>query len=231
MRIGGFQKLTLLDYPGQVACIVFTSGCNFRCPFCHNAGLVLPGQAEEEIPAETVLTYLEKRRGLLDGVVVTGGEPLLWLDLAEFLQQVRELGYRIKLDTNGSFPERLQRLLERGLLDYIAMDVKHAPEQYALATGIQGEAVVPLIQQSLQVLRTSAIPYELRTTVVKGIHTPQTMAALAGWLSTAAPYYLQPYVDSGHILAPDGLSPFLELELEELLAAVRPYCPAAALRN
>jgi len=231
MRIGGFQKLTLLDYPGEVACIVFTNGCNFRCPFCHNAGLVVPEMGEDDIPEDTVLSYLQKRSGLVDGVVITGGEPLVWPDLPDFLRKVRGQGYKIKLDTNGSFPERLQAVLEAGLVDYVAMDVKQAPGKYGAACGVPDGDVVPLVSRSLRVLGDSGVPFELRTTVVKGIHSAEDVAALAQWLSSRAPYYLQTYVDSGHVIAPEGLSSFSEEELGEMLAAARRYCPLAALRK
>ena len=205
MKIGGFQKLTLLDYPGQVACIVFTKGCNFRCPFCHNAGLVLPQQEECDIAEEAVLFYLQRRKHILDGVVMTGGEPLIWPDLSGFLRKVRGLGYKIKLDTNGSFPERLKALLDFGLVDYVAMDIKQTPERYEDASGANHKEVVPLVEQSLRLLTDSGIPFELRTTVVKGIHTLKDMTALAKWIGNVAPYYLQPYVNSEHILSPEGL--------------------------
>lgn len=169
MKIGGFHKLTLLDYPGQVACIVFTKRCNFRCPFCHNGDLVFPAQGGNEISESMVLSYLQKRKNLLDGIVITGGEPLIWPDLSDFLGKVRRLGYRIKLDTNGSFPEPLKGLLARSLVDYVAMDIKQAPKRYGSASGTDGKEVVPLVGQSLHILRDSGIPFELRTTVVKGL--------------------------------------------------------------
>jgi len=231
MRIGGFQKLTLLDYPGQIACIVFTRGCNFRCPFCHNGGLVLSEQGEADVPEHMILSYLKKRKNLLDGIVITGGEPLVWPDLPDFLCKVQKQGYKIKLDTNGSFPERLELLLDSGLIDYVAMDIKQSPEQYETASGVPGDAIVPLIRQSLRILNSSGIPFELRTTVVKGIHDSDTMAALAAWISGPVPYYLQPYVNSGHVIAPEGLSSFSEKELEEMLSVVKQYCPLAALRK
>lgn len=231
MKIGGFQKLTLLDYPGQMACIVFTKGCNFRCPFCQNAGLVLPEQWENDISEDLIFSYLQKRKGLLEGVVITGGEPLIWPDLPDFLYRVRRQGYRIKLDTNGSFPKRLKAVLDLGLIDYAAMDIKQAPEQYETACGVPGKEIISLVSQSLQILNASGIPFELRTTVVKGIHSIDSMAALAEWLSSPAPYYLQPYADSGHIISPKGLSCFSETELEEMLSAVQQYCPSAALRK
>ena len=231
MNIGGFQKLTLLDYPGEVACIVFTNGCDFRCPFCHNAGLILPEETEETANEESILNYLKLRKKVLEGVVVTGGEPLLQPDLAPFLRKIRALGYKIKLDTNGSFPEKLKALLDENLLDYVAMDVKHTPEKYEKAAGVPAEAVVPRIEKSLAALRESGIPFELRTTVVRGIHTREDILAIAKRIGDTAPYYLQSYVDSEHIISPEGLSAFPKTEMESLLAEVKKFCPSAVLRN
>ena len=139
MLISGLQKLTLLDYPGHVACTVFTAGCNFRCPFCHNAPLVLPERIEgDPNGAETVLQFLKKRQGILDGVAITGGEPLLQRDMADFIRRIRDLGYAVKLDTNGSFPDRLIGLVEAGLVDRVAMDIKNSPALYAKTAGLPG---------------------------------------------------------------------------------------------
>jgi len=230
MRIGGIQKLTLLDFPGQVACIVFTKGCDLRCPFCHNSELVLPGEGGADQDEEKLFLYLEKRRTVLDGVVVTGGEPLLQPDLEDFLQKVREMGYKTKLDTNGSFPERLIALLDAGLLDYVAMDVKQVPEKYQAACGVPGERVVLRVEESLGVLRAGPVPFELRTTLVKGIHTPEDAEGIARWVGGGQPWFLQSYADSGAVLAPEGLSAFSREELDEILARVRTFCPSAALR-
>lgn len=231
MNIGGFQKLTLLDYPGLMACIVFTPGCNFRCPFCHNSGLVLPEQLISPVPETEVLDYLKIRRGLLEGVVITGGEPLLHGELGDFIKQVRDLGYKIKLDTNGSFPDRLHKLLKAGLIDYVAMDIKQAPKRYETAAGVPSDRVVPLIDQSLAFLRCSGIPFELRTTIVKGIHTPQDVVDIARWIAGPQPYYLQSYMDSGHVISPEGLSAFSPKELSEMLEQVRAYCPNASVKR
>jgi len=231
MRIGGIQKLTLLDFPGQVACIVFTRGCDLRCPFCHNSELVLPGEGGADQDEEKLFRYLEKRRAVLDGVVVTGGEPLLQPDLEDFLRKVRALGYKTKLDTNGSFPKRLRALLDAGLLDYVAMDVKQVPEKYEAACGVPGERVVPRVEESLGILRSRGVPFELRTTLVKGIHTPEDAEGIARWAGDGQPWFLQSYVDSGGVLAPEGLSAFSREELDGILARVRAFCPSAALRG
>lgn len=231
MRIGGFQKLTLLDFPGQMACIVFTPGCNFRCPYCHNAGLALRREDAGEVSEEEVLAYLEKRRGLLEGVVVTGGEPLLQPDLEEFLRKARDLGYLIKLDTNGSFPQRLDGLLQAGLLDYVAMDLKHSPEGYSKAAGTDASLLLPRIGQSVSLLLQGRVPYEFRTTLVKGLHTPGDVERIAGWIAGDSPYYLQSYADSGDILSPEGLGAFSREELEQMLLLAKKHCPRASLRG
>lgn len=242
MKLGGLQKLTLLDYPGRIACIVFTEGCNFRCPYCHNAGLVLPEQMSGQKSEASVLSYLEKRNQILEGVVITGGEPLLQPDLEPFLRKIHNIGYPIKLDTNGSYPERLKALLKTGLIHYVALDVKHTPALYEKATGIGNRKTTALVEQSLCSLSGSGIPFELRTTIVKGIHTAEDLAELGAWLSAVLhkssagedrlpPWYLQAYVDSGHVIAAEGLSPFSAQEMEKLLITAKTSYHAAALRS
>lgn len=238
MRIGGFQKLTLLDYPGQIAALVFTKGCNFRCPYCHNASLVETADRTLQRPqdgteptAESVLEYLEKRSGLVDGLVITGGEPLLQTGLKDFIRQVRALGYLVKLDTNGSFPDRLAALLEEGLLDYVAMDIKQTPERYASLIGTAAADLVPRVLESAALLKASPVPSEFRTTLVKGLHTPEDAEQMAAFAGTQKPYFLQAYVDSGDVLRPEGLCSFSPQELDQILVRVRKYCPGAVLRN
>ena len=167
MKIHGLLKLTLLDYPTKTACTLFTAGCNFRCPFCHNGSLVL--NKAEEIPQDEIFAFLKKRQGLLDGVCITGGEPLLNPDISEFIKRVRELGYSVKLDTNGSFPDRLIELAENGLIDYVAMDIKSSPEGYSKAVGLKDFDVTPN-DKSIKFLLTGKVDYEFRTTAVKGLH-------------------------------------------------------------
>ncbi len=227
MNIQGYQKLTLLDFPGKTACTVFTGGCNLRCPFCHNAGLVRTPCAQPSVEDE-VWDYLERRRGILDGVCVTGGEPLLQPDLPAFLRRVRELGYAVKLDTNGSLPQRLEQVLGAGLVDYVAMDVKSSPAGYAKAVGT--EVDIAVYERSLRLLRDSGVPYELRTTAVGGIHTPEDFAAIGEWLGEVPAYYIQRFVDSGQLLG-DGCTAFPPEQMQELLAAVRAHIPAAQLRG
>ena len=195
MRIGGLQKLTLLDFPGHVACTVFLQGCNFRCPFCHNASLVLGTDAVSE---NEVLSFLKKRQGLLDGVAITGGEPLLSAEIDALLEKIKALGYRVKLDTNGSFPERLRGLIERKLVDYVAMDIKNTREKYDLTAGTSG--VLPAVEESVALLKEGLIPYEFRTTVVDELHEPADFAEIGQWLKGAQAYFLQAFVDSGNLL-------------------------------
>ena len=226
MNVQGYQKLTLLDFPGRTACTIFTGGCNLRCPFCHNAGLVRTPLAEANC-ADEVLDYLQKRRGILDGVCITGGEPLLQPDLADFLRKIKDMGYAIKLDTNGSLPDRLAALLVSGLVDYVAMDVKSSPAGYAAATGT--EVDVTVYERSVQLIRHSGVPFEFRTTAVGGIHTPEDFAAIAQWLGDV-PYFIQRFVDSGQLLG-EGFHPFSIEEMEHLLTTVRTHVPSAQLRG
>ncbi|MBR1455841.1 MAG: anaerobic ribonucleoside-triphosphate reductase activating protein [Oscillospiraceae bacterium] len=231
MLISGLQKLTLLDYPGKVACTVFTGGCNLRCPFCHNAPLVLPERlVGDENGEETVLSFLRKRRGVLDGVAVTGGEPLLHRDMAAFLEKIRALGFLIKLDTNGSFPDRLRELVEAGLVDRVAMDIKNAPALYAKTVGVPGLDLAPFAR-SKDYLLEGHVEYEFRTTVVRGLHTEESLVEAARWIAGAKEYYLQQFKDSGDVLAIDGLSAFSDEEMHALAAAVAPYVPAVQLRG
>ena len=231
MLISGLQKLTLLDYPGTVSCTVFTGGCNFRCPFCHNAALVLPERlAGDSDGVETVLSFLKKRQGPLEGVAVTGGEPLIHTDMADFLRRVRELGYRIKLDTNGSFPDRLCELIEAGLVDRVAMDIKNAPDQYARTVGLRAFDI-GAVERSKELLLEGRVDYEFRTTVVKGLHTEASLVEAAHWIMGAREYYLQQYKDSGDLLRPDGLGPFSDEEMHALCEAVAAVLPVVRLRG
>ena len=227
MNVQGYQKLTLLDYPGRTACTVFTGGCNLRCPFCHNAGLVRTPLAGPNLTDE-VLGYLQKRRGILDGVCVTGGEPLLQPDLVGFLQAVKEMGYAVKLDTNGMLPGRLAEVLATKLVDYVAMDIKSSPDGYPAATGT--DADVSAVSDSLSILRGSGIPFELRTTAVRGIHTEADFAAIGRWIGDVPAYFIQRFVDSGQLLG-SGCDAFSPEEMERLLTTVRRYTPSAQLRG
>jgi pyruvate formate lyase activating enzyme len=227
MDINGLQKLTLLDYPGKCACTVFLSGCNLRCPFCHNASLVLGG-AEVAMKEEEFLKFLKKRQGLLDGVCVTGGEPTLRKDLPEFIGKIRELGYLVKLDTNGSNPNMLRQLIDDKLIDYVAMDIKNAPERYPPTCG--GIDILPAVEESLAILCRNNVEYELRTTCAKPFHDSDAMEAIGKWLAGTKNYYLQNFVDSGDLVG-TGVSGFTKEEMEALCKAVLPHIPTTRIRG
>ena len=228
MRIGGLQKLTLLDYPGKVACTVFLPGCNLRCPFCHNPALVLPDRATGGLSTEKLLAFLETRRGKLDGVCVTGGEPTLQPELPEFLEKLRRLGYAVKLDTNGTNPAMLKALLHERVLDYVAMDIKNSPSRYAETCG--GVDLLAPVKRSAALLMAGAVDYEFRTTVCAPLHTPRDMEELGRWLKGARRYFLQPFADSGALVG-GGVSPLSEDEIKALRDSVLPYIPNTQIRG
>jgi pyruvate formate lyase activating enzyme len=231
MVFAGMQKLSLLDYPGVVACTLFTLGCNFRCPWCHNAGLVLPDQFPEgTLDADEVLSFLKKRQGILDGVAVTGGEPLLHEELPDFLAEVRALGYRVKLDTNGSFPDRLIKVVESGLADMVAMDIKNGPSHYGRTIGLKG-AVPAAVEKSKDYLLSGPVEYEFRTTVVRGFHTEESLLEAADWIQGARVWYLQQFQDSGALIQGEGLSAFSNEEMQHLLTILQKKLPAVKLRG
>ena len=231
MFIAGMQKLTLLDFPGVVACTLFTAGCNFRCPWCHNAGLVLPEEASDRLlESGEVLSFLEKRKGVLDGVCVTGGEPLLHAELPDFLKRVKDLGYRVKLDTNGSFPERLEALVRDNLVDRVAMDIKNGPSRYAETVGLRN-LDLSAVTSSKDFLLSDAVDYEFRTTVVRGLHTEESLLEAADWIQGAKQWFLQQFKDSGNLIHGEGLSAFSEDEMRRLLETVQQTNPAAQLRG
>ena len=196
MKIHGFQKMTMLDFPGHVACTIFTAGCNMRCPFCHNARLVTHIENEDEWSEAEVLEYIEKRKGLLDGVCVTGGEPTLQRDLPEFLRKIKAFGLKIKLDTNGTNPAMLKNLIDEGLLDYVAMDIKNSKEEYGNTIGINGFSLSD-VEQSIAILMEDKVDYEFRTTVVAELHTKESLLSAAKLISGAKVWYLQSFTDSG----------------------------------
>ncbi len=230
LKICGLQKTTLLDYPNHVAATVFLGGCNFRCPFCHNAEL-LGNDAEVQYTREELLTFLKRRRNILEGVCITGGEPLLHpVALENLIRDIRELGLLIKLDTNGTRPEALEHLLQLGLLDYVAMDIKSGPEQYGFTVGIPGFSL-DAINQSILLLKNSSISYEFRTTVVKGIHTKKDFEQIGPWISGCPNYFLQNYVNSEHVLNPCGLSEFSKDEMLQFADIVRPFVGQVSLRG
>ena len=229
MQIYGFNKTTLLDYPEHIAATVFTGGCNFRCPFCHNGELVLDPARQPSVAEEEVLYYLKKRQGILQGVCVTGGEPTLQRDLRAFLQKIKELEYPIKLDTNGYRPDVLKSLCEQGLVDYVAMDIKTCKERYPLLAGIPSIQMEP-IEESVDYLKSCHIPYEFRTTVVKELHSADDFQKIGPWISGCPNYYLQNFVDSGNVLE-DGFSGCTKEELLAFLEIVKPFVGQAAIRG
>lgn len=239
MRIAGLQKLTLLDYPGKTAATVFTPGCNFRCPFCHNADLVTGGATHETtagagagaISLDEFFAFLSKRQGLLDGVCISGGEPLLQPGIEDFCARVRELGYTVKLDTNGSFPDRLRALVKAGLVDCVAMDVKNAPERYAETVGVPAFDLAP-VQASLDFLRAGTAPYEVRTTVVRELHTADDLRALAAWVQGVQAWHLQSFIDAESVLGGTGrFHAWDPDDLRALLPELQRLVPTVALRG
>lgn len=234
MEIAGLQKTTCIDYPGKVACIVFTKGCNFRCPYCHNSSLVLEdGQANLE-SVEGILAFLEKRKGILDGVCITGGEALLQKNLSDFIRQVKSKGYLVKIDTNGTSPKKLKQLMDDRLIDYIAMDVKHTQAEYHVATGID-DTDINKIKESIKIISSGTIDYEFRTTAVKGIHKQQDFLAIGQWIRGAKRYFIQNYQGSDETIANktqsnQDLKSFTPRELESILHMVREYVPSTQLR-
>ena len=228
MNIGGLQKLTLLDYPGKIACTLFTVGCNLRCPFCHNASLVTHPQDAGYVTDDEFFSFLQKRKGVLDGVCVTGGEPTLQKDLPEFLEKIKALGYFVKLDTNGTNPRLLRSLIDEGLVDYVAMDIKNSPEKYTTTSG--GVDMLTNIKESVSLLLSGKVQYEFRTTAVSGFHETEDFESIGKWICGADKYFIQNFVDSGDLISPDTLGIPAE-KMSEFLKAVRKYIPSAELRG
>lgn len=199
MLILGFAKTTLLDYPEHVAATIFTGGCNFRCPFCHNGQMVLNPASMERIDEEEVMAHLIKRKNVLEGVCITGGEPTLQADLSDFIRSIKDIGYLVKLDTNGTHPEVLKNLIDEKLIDYVAMDVKNCQSKYALTAGCSA-ALVSKVMESIDLLKQGLVDYELRTTVVRELHSKEDMLELAQMIEGVPRYFLQSYVDSDNVI-------------------------------
>jgi len=223
IKIHGFNKLTLLDYPEKVAATIFLGNCNFRCPFCQNGGLVLNPDGEPEIPMEDVLNVLKKRKGLLDGVCITGGEPTLHPDLPDFISKVKALGYAVKLDTNGSRPWVIKSLVKDKLIDYVAMDIKNSPERYAETAGIL-HLDFSCIEESVEFLMSGAVDYEFRTTVARELHSEDDFRKIGDWIAGCRRYFLQNYQESEQVIRPiyssytkDELEVFKEILLEKIV--------------
>ena len=229
MRIDGLQKMTLLDFPGKVACTVFTGGCNFRCPFCHNALLVTELPENPDYSVDEILAFLKKRSGLLDGVAITGGEPLINPDIGDFIRSIRRLGYSVKLDTNGSYPDRLKSLVAEGLIDYVAMDIKNCREKYAETVGLKS-LELSRIEESVDFLKSEAVDYEFRTTVVNEFHTVENIRSAAEWIKGAKRYFLQNFVDSGNLIdsSMSGVDKSVMLEMQR---AAADFVPKTEIRG
>jgi pyruvate formate lyase activating enzyme len=230
MIIKGLQKLTLLDFPDKMACTLFTFGCNFRCPFCHNASLVLAERADDAVmPEEEFFTFLSRRRGILEGVCISGGEPTLQPDLPAFIARIKDMGYAVKLDTNGYRPAVLKSLVEAGLLDYVAMDIKNSLPLYGKTVGIEHFDTKP-VEESMDYLMEGRVPFEFRTTLVRGLHTVVSIRDMGRRLAGGEKFFLQAFEDSGDLIRSgmEGISPS---ETEVLLAALREHIPNAQIRG
>jgi len=229
MVIGGIQKLTLLDFPEKTACTIFTAGCNFACPYCQNASLVCPPAGMQTIGIAEIFGFLNKRKGLIDGVCISGGEPLMHSGLDDFISEVKALGFLVKIDTNGSYPEILKKLVSSGNIDYVAMDIKNTPEKYANTIGLD-EYDLSAVKESISFLCSGAVPYEFRTTVVREFHTAGDLKSIARWITGAQKYYLQGFVDTGDILK-SGHSGYSKQEMQDLVCKLRKILPCTELRG
>ena len=229
MKIHGLQKMTLLDFPGKVACTVFLGGCDLRCPFCHNAELI-DGAAPAVMEEEELLAFLKKRQGLLEGVALTGGEPLLrGDDLLRLAEKIRELGYPLKLDTNGTHPERLQKIIDRGLVSYVAMDIKNSPEIYAETCGLSQMDLAP-VRESVSLLMEGRTDYEFRTTTMAELHDAESFRKIGEWIRGAKRYYLQKFTDRDTVPF-EGFHAPADGEMAQYLAIAREYVPEAEIRG
>ena len=231
MLLKGLQKLTLLDYPEKMACTVFTGGCNFKCPFCHNASLVIGEKLSlsPTLPEEEFFSFLCKRRGILDGVCVSGGEPTLMPDILPFLSKIKELGFLVKLDTNGARPDVLKAAVRERLIDYVAMDIKNSKEKYGLTVGIPNFDISPILE-SVDFLMNGECEFEFRTTLVRGLHTEEDMISIGRWITGAPRYFLQTFIDSGDIIG-TGFDGYDKNETEALFKTLTPYVKNARIRS
>lgn len=230
LKIGGLLKTSLIDYPDKLACTIFTSGCSFKCPYCHNRDLVYIPENYEFVEPSDVLAFLNKRKGILDGVCVSGGEPLLQENLIDFLKEIKELGYEIKLDVTGNFLERLKEIVKLDLVDYIAMDIKNSKEKYGETVGNETDAFdITNIDQSIKYIKKCGIPYEFRTTIVKEFHTKEDIISIAKWIKECDRWYLQTFRDSQNCIQ-EGLHSYTDEEMEDILESVKKIIPNAQIR-
>ena len=234
MKIHGINGLTLLDYPGKMACTVFTGHCNFRCPFCHNATLVLNPDSQPLKPESEVFDLLKNRVGRLEGVAITGGEPTINTDLPDFCMKVKDMGLSVKLDTNGSSPSIIKRLIDDALIDCIAMDIKASPDNYAIAIGLTSFDMSPIFESADLIMQSGSqgkIDYEFRTTVVGGIHTEKDFMKIGKWLRGAKAYFLQGYRTSEDQLNPAGLYTVSVEDMQHYRDILLPFIPQTELRG
>lgn len=229
MQFSGFQKLTLLDFPEKTACTLFTAGCNFRCPFCHNAALVTHIDNSNFFTEEYVLDYLKKRTGVIDGVCITGGEPLMHKELPQFIAKVKSLGFLVKLDTNGSYPDRLAALIDSGNIDYVAMDIKNTREKYPETADCSKEELIN-VEKSVELLKQKKIDFEFRTTVVKEYHTVDDIKKISQWIVGADKYFLQNFIDSGDLIK-NNLSAVAPETLDLMRLAAKGEIPNVEIRG
>lgn len=229
MNFNGFQKLTLLDYPGKVACTLFTAGCNLRCPFCHNASLVTHIDNTNIYNKEEILSYLGKRQGILEGVCISGGEPLMQKEIEDFIKEVKSLGYSVKLDTNGFYPDKLISLVEKGLIDYVAVDIKNSYSKYAKTTGIENLDLAPL-KRTVEFLLSGKVDFEFRTTIVEGLHTEADILDIGKTIKGAPRYFLQNFVDSGDLIG-EGLGAVPLENMKNMQKIAAQFVPNAEIRG
>lgn len=229
MQIHGFAKTTLLDYPKHVASTIFTGECNFRCPFCHNGDLVLNPSSLPEISESQILSFLERRKKILDGVCITGGEPTLQKDLPDFIKKIKDLGLLVKLDTNGYRPDVLEHLISENLLDYVAMDIKNSPEKYAMTCGVVNFDL-NRISSSISLLINGPIPFEFRTTVANPLHDEKDFEAIGSWVKGATAYYIQSYKESEYVISKE-FSPYTIDTLNHFKNILLQYVPVVELRG
>lgn len=213
MKVYGLQKLSLLDYPDKIGATIFTGGCNFLCPFCHNKDLVIGIEKIKEIPQEEVFSFLEKRKGILEGICISGGEPLIHEEIGEFINKIKDMGYLIKIDTNGSYPDELKNLMKKKLIDYVAMDIKNSPGKYPITCG-KSQIDIEKIKESVSILMNNNIQYEFRTTVIKELHNIEDFQIISEWLKGASKYFLQSYKDSENVIE-RRFNPYDNCQLEK----------------
>lgn len=234
MRFHGIERFSLVDYDGYTACTLFTGGCNYRCPFCQNAALVLAPESEPTVDNADIEEYLRRRVGILDAVCITGGEPTLYPELPDFIAFVKSLGYKVKLDTNGTSPKMLKELISSGLLDYVAMDIKNSPDMYPLTTGVC-DAHIDKVIESTRLLKDAykarAVDIEFRTTLVKGHHTEDDMLIIGKWLEGAPRYFLQKFEDKRNCISSAPLAPIEKEQAEAFAQILREFIPAVKLRG